>query len=66
MPTNLQIDDSLLTEALALGGEKTKRATVNAALKEFVDRRKRQRIWELEGEVEFHPDYDYKKQRRAR
>ncbi len=66
MPTNLQIDDALLTEAVELGSEKTKRATVNAALKEFIDRRKRRRIWELEGAVSYHPNYDHKRQRRRR
>jgi hypothetical protein len=35
MPTNLTIDDKLLDEALSIGGYKTKRETVNEALREF-------------------------------
>jgi len=36
MPTNLAIDDNLLDEALRIGGCRTKRETVNEALKEYV------------------------------
>jgi len=39
MATNLAIDDKLLEEALSLGGFKTKKYTVNYALKGFVNRR---------------------------
>ncbi len=41
MPTNLAIDDVLLEKALAIGGHRTKRETVNEALKEYISRRKR-------------------------
>ena len=44
MPTNLNIDDELLEEAVKLSGKKTKRETVNAALQEYVSRRKQRRI----------------------
>ncbi|ULQ60228.1 type II toxin-antitoxin system VapB family antitoxin [Brucepastera parasyntrophica] len=40
MATNLAIDDGLLDEALKIGGLKTKKATVNLALEEFIRRRK--------------------------
>jgi Arc/MetJ family transcription regulator len=66
MATNLAIDDSLLTEALRVGGEATKKATVNQALREYVDRRKQQRVIELFGTLDFDPEYDYKKARRRR
>ena len=36
MPTNLNLDDRLLAEAVRLGGRRTKRETVDAALQEFV------------------------------
>jgi Arc/MetJ family transcription regulator len=42
MRTNIEIDDELLAEAMALTGEPTKRATVEAALKAVV-RLKRQK-----------------------
>ena len=40
MATNLSIDQGLLSEALELSGFKTKKDTVNLALKEFINRRK--------------------------
>jgi Arc/MetJ family transcription regulator len=63
MPSNLKISDKLLGEALKLGGKRTKRETVNAALEEFVQRRKQLRIIDLFGAIEFDPKADYKRQR---
>lgn len=64
MPTNLAIDDELLTEAQKVGGHRTKKDTVNEALKEYIQRRRQAKITELFGTIEFEPAYDYKKQRR--
>jgi Arc/MetJ family transcription regulator len=64
MPTNLAIDDRLLDEAQKIGGHRTKKATVNEALHEYIQHRKQARILELFGKVDFDPKYDYKKQRR--
>ena len=66
MPTNLAIDDALLEQALTIGGHRTKRATVNEALREFIQRRERLGLIKLFGKVEYHPKYDYKKERRRR
>ena len=66
MPTNLHIDESLLDEACRLSGKKTKRETVNAALQEFVGRRKQRRILDLFGKLDWDPRYDYKKERERR
>jgi Arc/MetJ family transcription regulator len=66
MPTNLAIDDKLLEEALKIGGHHTKRETVNEALREFVNHRKRLRALEAFGTVAMDPSYDYKKLRRRR
>ncbi len=63
MATNLAIDDNLLNEALEISGMKTKKDTVNLALKEFVDRRKQLEIIKLFGKMDPDPDYDYKKGR---
>ena len=63
MATNLAIDDELLNEALEISGMKTKKDTVNLALKEFVDRRKQLEIIKLFGKMDPDPDYDYKKGR---
>jgi Arc/MetJ family transcription regulator len=66
MPTNLAIDDRLLQEALTIGGHRTKRETVNEALREFIQRRQRLELAKLVGKVDYDPTYDYKKERRAR
>ena len=49
MATNLAIDDNLLHEALEISGLKTKKDTVNLALKEFVDRHKQLEILSIFG-----------------
>jgi len=66
MPTNLNLDDALLDEAVKLSGKRTKRDTVNAALAEFVSRRKQRRILDLFGKLEWDPRFDYKKERERR
>ena len=63
MPTNLAIDDDLLIMAQNLAGIKTKKDTVNQALKEFVQRRKQEEIIDLFGKIEYEENYDYKKMR---
>jgi len=64
MATNLSIDTNLLEAALKTGGLKTKRDTVNLALKEFIQRRKSADILSLFGTIEYDADYDYKEARR--
>lgn len=64
MPTNLAIDDELLDEAVRVGGRRTKRETVNEALAEYIQRRRRRQFVKLFGTVEFREGWDYKKARR--
>jgi len=64
MATNLSIDTELLETALRTGGLKTKKDTVNLALKEFIQRRKNADILSMFGKVEYDADYDYKESRR--
>ena len=66
MPTNLAIDDRLITEAQKLGRHRTKKEAVSAALDEYVQRRKQQQILSLFGTIEYNPSYDYKQERRKR
>ncbi len=66
MPTNLAIDDRLLDQALNVGGYRTKRETVNEALREFIQRRQRRELVKLFGKIDYRPEYDYKKERRSR
>lgn len=63
MPTNLAIDPALLDKALKIGGEKTKKATVNRALREFIARRGQERLLDLFGKLDWDGDYDYKRER---
>jgi hypothetical protein len=63
MATNLAIDEKLLCEALRISGLKTKKDTVNEALKEYILRRKQGEIVELFGSISYAEDYDYKKLR---
>jgi len=64
MATNLDIDEKLLDEALRIGGNRTKKATVEQALQEYIQRRKQQKILKLFGKIEYDPSYNYKQQRR--
>ena len=63
MATNLSIDSALLAKAFDLSGEKTKKAAVNKALREFVARREQMKLRELFGQLEWSTDFDYKKER---
>ncbi len=66
MPTNLAIDDSLLDEAQKLGQHRTKRETVNAALDEYIRRRKQRDILALFGKIDYQEGYDYKRERKSK
>ena len=66
MPTNLALDDRLIAEAQRLGHHRTKRETVNAALDEYVRRRKQLEILSLAGTIDYDKDYDYKRERRRK
>ncbi len=63
MATNLAINDDLIKEALLLGQQKTKKAVVNEALTEYIQRRKQIEILKLFGKIDYATSYDYKKQR---
>jgi Arc/MetJ family transcription regulator len=66
MPTNLAIDDKLLDEALRLGEHRTKKATVNEALLEYIQRRKRLKLLDRFGTIDFDPSWDYRAERGKR
>jgi Arc/MetJ family transcription regulator len=63
MPTNLAIDPKLLDRALRVSGEKTKKAAVTKALKEFIARRQQKKLLDLFDSLEWDPEYDYKSER---
>ena len=66
MTTNLELDDNLLALAQKVGGMKTKIDTVNAALKEFIERRRQEEILGLFGTIEWDNEYDYKELRKSK
>ena len=63
MATNLAIDPGLLDRALAVSGQRTKKAVVTTALEEFIARREQRRLLDLFGTLEWDPDFDYKAER---
>ena len=63
MATNLSIDPDLIDQTLELSGERTKKAAVTKALKEFIARRRQKRLLDLMGKLEWDASYDYKGER---
>lgn len=63
MATNLSIDPELIDRALAVSGERTKKAAVTKALQEFIARRRQKRLLELMGQLEWDDNFDYKSKR---
>lgn len=63
MATNLSIDPKLLERTLELSGERTKKAAVNKALREFIARREQKNIVNLFGKLDWDKKYEYKKDR---
>lgn len=63
MATNLALDPALLDRALAVSGEKTKKAAVTRALEEFIARREQARLVELFGALEWDAGFDLKAER---
>ena len=60
MPTNLAIEDNLIIEAQKLGKHRTKKDTVNEALKEYIQRRKQLEIIRVFGKIDYDKNYNYK------
>ncbi len=63
MTTHLAIDPELLDRALAVSGERTKKAVVTKALQEFIARREQRRVVELLGKLEWGDSFDLKAER---
>jgi len=63
MPTNLAIDDKLIEQAQKLGRHRSKKDTVNAALDEYIRRRKQAALIPLFGTIDYGTDYSYKRER---
>lgn len=63
MATNLAIDPELINRTLEISGEKTKKAAVTMALKEFIARREQKRMVDLFGTLEWDDEFSYKSER---
>ncbi|WCL50360.1 type II toxin-antitoxin system VapB family antitoxin [Leptospira sp. GIMC2001] len=61
MATNLNIDNDLLNQAYSISGLKSKKDTVNLALKEFIKRYKQDQFLNFINNVEYDENYNYKK-----
>lgn len=66
MRTNIVLDDDLVKEAFKYSGARTKKELIHLALKELVENKQRLNLLDLEGEIEFEADYDYKRLREGK
>ena len=60
MATNLSLDPKLIERAVAVSGERTKKAAVTKALEEFIARRAQRKLLDLVGKLEWDGSFDYK------
>jgi Arc/MetJ family transcription regulator len=65
MRTNIEIDDDVLRQAQELTGTRTKRETVDLALRELVARHRRIGILDLRGRVHWQGDLDESRRGRS-
>lgn len=61
--TNVLLNDELILEAKKYATVKTKEEIVELALTEFINNRKRMKLSDLKGKIQFKEDYDYKQMR---
>ena len=66
MRTNIILDDNLVQEAFKYSSANTKKELIHLVLKEFVEKKRRLNLLDLEGKIEFAEDYDHKKLRESR
>ncbi len=66
MATNLSLDPELIDRALAVSGERTKKAAVTRALEEFIARRRQKDLVDLMGKLEWDASFDLKAERSRR
>ena len=66
MRTNIDLDDELTKEAMALAGVTTKKEIVHLALQEFVRARKKKNLLNLAERIHLRRGFDHKKLRKLR
>jgi len=65
MATNLDIAQELLEEAVKIGNHRSKRAAVETALREYINRRKQKEVTRLFGKIDIDESYDHTAGRRS-
>ena len=63
---SLTVYGRLIEEARRVGGHKTKKEAVTAALREYVQRRRQLQLLKLFGSIDYSTDYDYKVARQGK
>jgi hypothetical protein len=63
MATNVHLDEDLIAEAQRFGKHSSKRATIEDALREYIQRRKQLEVIQLFGKIDYDDSYDYKSAR---
>jgi hypothetical protein len=66
MLAQLEIDETLLKQALALSKMATENQLIEEALREYIQRRQQEKVLDLFGTIDYEEDYDYKQQRQVR
>ena len=66
MQITLNLDESLLFEALQLTNLTDQEEIVKLALQELVKSRRKKNLLDLAGQIQFSPDFDYKALRETR
>jgi len=66
MQITLDLDDSLLSEALQLTNLASQEELVNLALQELVRSRRKKDLLDLAGQIQFTQDFDHKALRETR
>jgi Arc/MetJ family transcription regulator len=60
MQISLDLDETLVREALELTNLTTLEDLIDLALKELVRSRKKKNLFDLAGQIQFTPDFDHK------
>jgi predicted transcriptional regulator len=63
MVAPLNINENLLQEALELDDQTSINDLLETALREYIQRRKRLKVLDLFGTIDYDEDYNYKQQR---
>lgn len=63
MKIAIEIDDDLLQQAISLSDRPAANLLIEAALREYVQKRQQLKVLDLFGTIDYAEDYDYKQQR---